>query len=462
MADAPPPPDPSAPSGPPAQSAESAGAASGAATTSDVPPRSFEPTSAVPEVAASPFAAPARPAVSSHAPDDDEALLAHLDALYGFAQLVTPDADAASRLVRDTYARAFGTPLPAGIDAASDRGRSWLYGLLLDERVVMRDNEVTLSLADDTLSARRFALSETLVEQLLPAALLALPPQLRLMLVLCDVEGLSCEEAGGVVGVGPDAGCDLLVEAQETLVANMRDKAAVHEGPILERMLEVPGSMRRALADALERELDPLPPTLRPTIPLPERRTQVVVTEGNRSRRGLYVAAALLAVLATLALAWWQRRSTVFSPDDLIATTMADAATMTVQSPLSSVEAAEAFVEDQAGWRVHLPTLRGYRIDGAAMRDVAPDVSVPVVHYVPEGGSGGSAVAVYAYTYRLLDMAKTHVALDPSVLAGLESDAHAEQVDASNATAVVWRTRDDVLIAVSRPPVVDLAARIER
>ncbi|HYE57884.1 MAG TPA: hypothetical protein VD948_05235, partial [Rhodothermales bacterium] len=64
---------------------------------------------------------------------DASALLAHLDALYGFAQLVTPDAEEAARLVRDTYARAFAA-LPEASFTTPEEGKAWLFRLLLEER----------------------------------------------------------------------------------------------------------------------------------------------------------------------------------------------------------------------------------------------------------------------------------------------------------------------------------------
>ncbi len=394
--------------------------------------------------------------------DADEALLDHLDALYGFAQLVSQDAEAAARLVRDTYTRAFATPLPHGLAAAPHEARAWLYRLLLDERRASRDSQVALALVDDDedLQARRFALSATLVERLLPAALLALPSQLRLMLVLCDVEGLACEDAAEVVGMEDDEACAALVEAQETLVANIRGAAALHEVPILDRMLEVPGGMRRALAEALERELDPLPPTLRPTIPLPERRAQVPVSEGMRQRR-LWPYALALALAATAAVVYVQRRPPEASAEDLVEVTADDASAATPTTPLSEREGGEAYALDNAGWRLALPTVRGYRLSGASMRDVAPDVSVPVFHYASEDSAAG-AIVVYAYTYRLLDIARDRLALDPAILAGLEDERHSEQIDLGGAAVLVWRSRDDVFVAVAPPGTTDLAERIER
>lgn len=440
-------PSPSAP--PPAESpSDPSPAASSAAFASETP--------SLPEPPPSP--------VSVHASRDaDEALLDHLDALYGFAQLVSQDGEAAARLVRDTYTRAFATPIPETVDP-DDPGemRAWLYRLLLAERRASRDSQVALSLAgdDEEMQARRFALSESLVERLLPAALLALPSTMRLMLVLCDVEGLACEDAAEVVGMNDDEACEALVAAQETLVANIRGAAAAHEVPILDRMLEVPGGMRRALADALERELDPLPPTLRPTIPLPERRTQVEITEG-RTRRRLWPLALLVALAASAAVFWFQRRPPEATADDLIEVTADDAATATPTTPLADLDAAALFVLDEAGWRVTLPVIRGYRIDGAAMREVGPNVSVPAVHYAPADTSAG-AITLYAYTYRLLDLAREHLTLDGAVLSGLEDERHTEQIDLARASVVVWRSRDDIFIAVAPPGTTDLSERIER
>ena len=396
-------------------------------------------------------------------PDPAQALLAHLDALYGFAQLVTPDADAAARLVRDTYARAYAADVPPDADDA----RAWLFRLLLDERRDTRTGlaplpappERPLERPDD-LDERRQLHAETLVARLLPSALLSLPTRARLLLVLCDVEGFSCAEAGEVMGLEPDVACARHAEARSALQAHLRAGAAPHEQPLLDRVLGT-AAFREAVTLALQVELAPTPPTLRPQIPVPEpARTPAELTEGQEPRPwGRFAFVALLVVGAGLLGYFATRRGPAEPPAlDLVELAAEDAPRAVPLLRTADAGQAERFVYDHVGWRLAAPRIEGTPLDGVGVSEVAPGVAVPVLLY----GQGPGRVAVYAFTYRLLDQAPDRLRLDPDTRAQIEDDAHYDLHDLGTASALLWRDRDDLFVAVVRGSGEDLRSRIAR
>lgn len=115
--------------------------------------------------------------------------LQHLERLYAFAQVLTPDAEQAERLVEATYRRAVAVP-PEERPTVDEK--AWLFRLMLDEQA----SQAGPSDAEG-LDAYRRSLAEVFLNRALPGAFAALPAPERLVLVLCEVEGF----AGGT-GVG--------------------------------------------------------------------------------------------------------------------------------------------------------------------------------------------------------------------------------------------------------------------
>ena len=432
------------------------------------PPPAFEPRppERAPEAARASAPGSARPARPDVRADADHPLLDHLDALYGFAQLVTPDADAAARLVRATYARAFAEPtLPP-----PPEHKPWLFGLLLDERREHRAPHPLPAPADaherpDDLGESRQRLGEALVLRLLPTALLSLSTRQRLILALCDVEGLSCAAAGEVLGLEPAVACGQHAAARDALAESLRAAAAPHEHALLERAL-ADGGLQRAVASAYVSELAPTPPTLRPTIPVPEPpRAPVPNTERHaRAGWGKFAYAAGLIVGAGLLGFFVTRRAPDAEATNLVALAARNAPSAQIMLRTSDAAQAEAFALDHAGWRIDLPAIRGLTLQGTGLAEVAEGVSVPVFLYASNAARGRPAeqVTVYAFTYRLLDQARALVSLEPDVRDALNDDRHYDLHDTGDAKAILWRDRDDVFVAVTQGNAESVSRRIDR
>lgn len=394
-------------------------------------------------------------------------LLAHLDALYAFAQLLVSDAEDAAELVRATYARAFAHPGPLPDDPAACR--AWLFQVLFEERRAeqsgLRPSAFSpedldeAPLPSDALDATRQRYAEALVARLLPSALVSLDETARLLLALVEVSGFTPMSAGELLGLDELTARTAFDHAHAQLARSLRFAAAPHEQPLLDRIVDTP-AYDEALAAALQLDVEPAPPTLRAQIPVPEPPSGARLTEGQPARPfGPALFAALLVLGAGL-VGYLATRSTAAEPKplDAIAAAAADAPKATVLLRTDDPLAAERFAFDHVGWRVALPQIDGLPLAGVGTREVVPGVTVPVFLYE----QGDERAALYGFDYRLLDQASTRLRLDPDVLEQIEDDRHYEMHDLGSARALLWRDRDDILVLVTTGDAHDLRARISR
>lgn len=140
-------------------------------------------------------------------PSWDEVVRAHSARVYRLAYRLTGNPHDAEDLTQDVFIRVFrslSTYTPGTFEG-------WLHrittNLFLDS--VRRKQRIRFdALADDAaerLSGRELAPDRVLTDQMLDAdvqsALDALPPDFRVAVVLCDIEGLSYEEIAATLGI---------------------------------------------------------------------------------------------------------------------------------------------------------------------------------------------------------------------------------------------------------------------
>ena len=399
-------------------------------------------------------------------PPPAEALLKHLPRLYAFAQLVTPDPAAAARLVRATYARAFEEMAPenAGEVLPEATGQR-LYRLLLDVRREERGEAPPIAPAPahfhdapDDLATSRERHAHRLVDFHLPPALVSLDTADRLVLYLCNVEGLSCEEAAPVLGVTPPEGCAHYDRARAALRSRILAAVSVHERPMLEEIL-TDEKLRAGIGEALQDELAPVPPTLRPQITPPAPEPPPAPAAPDPFGRWIKTGYLLLLLFALGIAAYLLFRQPPAPPEtNLIVLAARSAPQATFPLETSDAAVAETFVEEHAGWRLSLPAIGGYTLAGVGIDELAPGVSVPAFRYA---GADSSRLVLYAVTYSLLDQAAGAVSLENDVLLELEDDAHFELHDIEGTQVLLWRNRDDLFLAVTPTPDGSLARRIQ-
>ncbi len=109
---------------------------------------------------------------------------------------------------------------------------------------------------------------------------------------------------------------------------------------------------------------------------------------------------------------------------------------------------AQQFVRDEFGWRVGVPTFATATLRGVAIARTAPAVEVPVFLYAD---GDGRDVAVFAYSYALLDQVPDRLTLARADYD--ELDVGVPVVRRVGGTGVLlWRDRDDIYVAVTDLP----------
>ncbi len=138
--------------------------------------------------------------------------------VFGLLYRLTENADESSDLTQDTFLRAFRSIKSFRGDAAL---KTWLFRIAINESrnrfrwwkrrrrdltisidasIGNTDRTLSDTLADSTMGPEEQALSSER-DYALKAALLDMPEIYREAIVLCDIDGLSYEEAAGVLGV---------------------------------------------------------------------------------------------------------------------------------------------------------------------------------------------------------------------------------------------------------------------
>ena len=378
------------------------------------------------------------------------ALLAHLDELYRLAQLLTSDAEAAARLVLDVYREALASPPPA------EQARTWLVARLLHHARLAESTD------EPVLAARR-ELAESMLSRVLPAAVALLSARDRLWLYLCDVLTLTPETAATLLEDAPEG----YERARAALRTALRRYLTPGQFALLEFGLSEE-QIRSHLQHALSRLLQPPPGSLRTELLNLGGGEEVTVSEVRtrsvaRHPATRMLVAVLIVLLAGL-LGWlaWQGTRPASSPSparpsDLIRRSVELAASLTVEQPLTRPAEAERYLARQ-GWRVVVPDIADARLVGLAQAPVLPDLSVPVLLF--EDRTSGRTLAVYLYSYALLDRYRDRLTLNPDVLRQIEEEQHFDLHVLGRQQVLVWRYRDDIYVAVTEGDAAALRERI--
>ena len=403
-------------------------------------------------------------------PDRREALLQYLPNLYTLAQAVSPDADAAAHLVEATYVHAFarlneGEATPEGTEQSD---KQWLFGVMMDVRKELllqrrdADDEADVPLLGTPLHTLRRRLALDVVRRTFPAVLATLPGGLRVLLLLCEVEGLSCAEAAPILGLDADEACERLEQARTAARTSLRNEASARERHLLDASLP-DDWLAAGLRHVLDTEFAAVPPTLQPAIaeaargrlPAADDRTPItsetptpdtVVSDGT-SRLGrllfallLILTVGLIGYLATTILEGEPETNLV-----VLSAEQADAVrpVLTTDRPAE----AERFVRERLDWRLTLPSIDQATLTGVGLIELTPEMQVPVFLYRDD--LTGDPLTLYAYTYALLGRYQDQLHLAPDILRQIQDDRHFDLHDLGEQRVLVWRHRDDIFVAVT-------------
>lgn len=422
-----------------------------------------------------------------------EALLTHLQRVYLLARVLSQNEDEAVRLVEETYKQAFVT-LPAYQD--EDQTKRWLLHLLTQiqqEEATFATDDETETPADDALRSIRRHLAEEITARTLPVVLSTLTHQQRLVLLLCEVEGMDCATAAPLLYLDETATCAHLEQARAALKDAFRSELTRREQNLV--ATDSPeGWLATALEQAFGSTFGSAPPTMhtdlleaqavpakdtaenmppveaqdsdkdddlpRPALPLPRIRTLPKPSKRGivpAIRRGLLVTILIAAVGLT---GYFASRSVEQAPDtNLITLSVNQANDLTATFPTSSLEQAEEFVRGTLGQRLTLPTIDRAKLTGVGVRKPAPDVSVPAFLYQDEL-TDNQTLVLYVYNYALLNQFEDRLSLEPGILRQIQEEQHFDLHDLGERQVLVWRNRDDIYVAVTTGDAESLRHRI--
>lgn len=402
-----------------------------------------------------------------------EALLAHLGDLFSLAQVVTLNADEAIRLVETTYQRAHDRLAEA---PSGEALKPWLIGLMVEAHGARSgatpaesaetpaDAPATEPLQDDF----RRRLAEQFVHQALPAAFATLPAEQRLLLMLCHVQQLTCEEAGHIVGLQPDETCRRLEAARADLHAALYDNATEVERHLLATGLPEDWD-RAALNHLAKTELIPLPPTLLSSV---RQAPEVAVEpprqpEQSRAEVGMALGRLLSRLTATVLLIMVAGLlGYAFSgllrkqPEtNLLTLSIEQAGHARIAYRTDDPARAEGYVREQMGWRLTTPAITDATLLGVDIREITEGIRVPVFLYLDTASEQIVTLVTVNYAL-LLDQARDRLRLERDVLRQIEDDGNFDRFDLGEQRVLIWRYRDEIFLAVAANNVADLRERI--
>jgi hypothetical protein len=185
-----------------------------------------------------------------------------------------------------------------------------------------------------------------------------------------------------------------------------------------------------------------------PTRPLPEADP---AAEPEAKRPPLQRAVLALLIIATAALIGYalSRPADRSTGADALARTVEAAGELRLMLETDAPAEARQFVRDEFGWRVGVPVFAAVPLQGVAIAQTAPAVEVPVFLYTD---GAGNDVAVFAYSYALLDQVPDRLRLAAADYDDLDDGVPFVR-RAGGRDVVLWRDRDDIYVTVTDLPV---------
>jgi len=124
----------------------------------------------------------------------------------------------------------------------------------------------------------------------------------------------------------------------------------------------------------------------------------------------------------------------------------------------SAASDVERYIQDVFGVRVEIPLVEDTKISGAGAFEPRHGISIPTVLL---DDPIGDVDRIFVFTYSLLDEWAAGVFLDRSVRLELENDGSYAVVTAADGREIVlWRSGDDIFLAVAQQGASRLISRI--
>lgn len=406
-----------------------------------------------------------------------DVLLQHLESLFALAQVVSSDAEHAAQLVDTTYRRASGT---ASEFESAEQARLWLFHLMMEirseslEKPGSNEPASVVGIPPEPLELAdlRRRLAEEFIDRAVPPAFAALRTQYRMILMLCDVEHIPCEEAARILGVDPVLACTTLDEARRALHQAVLRSATAAERELLESGIAANWT-QAALQRMANSQLVATPPTLRSSVasnfrtdPGPGPATSPTVkTLSNKNDLSwgslLKKFGAMMLVVAVAGLLGYGFTSLMSrgEPDlNLISLSAHQAESIVATFQTSSPEQAERYIYDRLGARITIPVINEATLQGISIRQVVENADVPVLLFHDVASS--TSIIIYVYTYAFLDRHEERLVLERDILRQIEAEGNFDLHDLGETKALIWRYRDDIFVAITTGDAEELRGRI--
>ena len=403
-----------------------------------------------------------------HESDYGDALskaLRHKEALFSMAQILTLDSSRAIQLVEKTYERALSAPAISQIDI---QDRRYMLQLLIE--LHKESANATNSLfAPSAVSSNPTDIKDHIIQDalktLMPLAFASLEDADRILLILCNIEQLSCADASLILGSDSETVCERLDYARNHLKSVVLRNAP----PALVRFLTEnysdswvssalqnslkstykapPAKLESAIRGALSRKKNRAPSHRFAQTQRPDGTIQSPNSIGNRTVR--LVITLVLIISAGLA-GYIGSEMLQTAPDaNLISLSARKAKRIKPILTTSDRNEAQQFIVNHLDWRLNLPKIDGSIIKGVGISEIVSGVRVPVFLYEDES-EGNTNVTVYAITYALLDEFQNQIELSQETLTAISDQDHIDKYELSSGSNVfVWRNADDIFLAVA-------------
>lgn len=394
-------------------------------------------------------------------PSDNASLTHHLDTLYPLA-CVLAGPDAADTLLRHTYERAADTPPD---DRPADT-QGWLLQLLVDTRAQATDPASPRSAHTDAL---RRDVAESAISRVLPIAFATGTEKERLVLTL-DVLDAPVDTLAQALNVPPTDADQTRSQAWSALQDRLRNTLRGPERSLVDAAMSEE-YLRSALRKDITARFQSPPAALRSVLNAIEERADASTRTGSsalssaedapssesrdapKNTGGIWrrVIGGGLFLLLIAGIAYgvvrFQAASSTPSPaPDLSSLSAAAADTLRPTYETSDPAAAHTFV--QTTWQrwVAVPTVTNTALQGVGAFQMG-DTSVPA--FVFSEPDGPESITILAFSYAVVDQLGEQVRLDASLREALAQNEELISRTSDGRTAVLWRHRDDILVAVA-------------
>ncbi len=359
----------------------------------------------------------------------------HADALFVVAQLASADSRTAAEYVTSILAE---TDVAFAADGEEER-RLLVRALL--NRIAQADGD-----ADVTSHVAQTQLARVVGERL-PVVLSGLDRADRVLLGMRLVQLVPPNQVAGQLGVDEAD----VIEHQRSVTERVRDAllsgAAPYEVDALGNHL-THEALSNAIGRTLGDDLQSLPPSLRASQPEPSPTTpEPQSLAPKRSNRFLLAGYLALAVAITLLTVYAVTRMRVDTVEtDAVSLAVRQAAGVELIVETTEPERATQFAHDHSGFSFALPTLDGYQLRGVTLHELVEGVSIPAFGFTSDADA---EVMLFTFPYSLLDRAAGRLTLDHDTRSALEAPDAIAIHSLKDASALVWRHRDDVFVAVT-------------